>query len=200
MDKSADDKMVTNLIEFRTKALKIVRECFGLDPSFAQAVTQAFEFFINKRENKPAEMMGAYREGVSERGSLMRVCMCSEVPRCEAANGEPRDGRRRLGERPQRRSLPVPLYSRCARFHCRLDVDADALPPGKDIFEAYYKRDLAKRLLLNKSASFDAERSMLLKLKDECGPGFTAKLEIMVRPLSFPLPRCLIPGTTVQGY
>lgn len=60
-----------------------------------------------------------------------------------------------------------------------------ALPPGKDIFEAYYKRDLAKRLLLNKSASFDAERSMLLKLKDECGPGFTAKLEIMVRPSSF---------------
>lgn len=37
---------------------------------------------------------------------------------------------------------------------------------GKDIFEAFYKRDLAKRLLLNKSASFDAERSMLLKLKD----------------------------------
>lgn len=70
---------------------------------------------------------------------------------------------------------------------------------GKDIFEAFYKRDLAKRLLLNKSASFDAERSMLTKLKDgrstrflgtsetdsardpECGPGFTQKLEIMFK-------------------
>jgi hypothetical protein len=40
------------------------------------------------------------------------------------------------------------------------------LSTGKDIFEAFYKRDLAKRLLLNKSASFDAERSMLSKLKD----------------------------------
>ncbi|CAG8479330.1 4133_t:CDS:10 [Rhizophagus irregularis] len=48
---------------------------------------------------------------------------------------------------------------------------------GKDIFEAFYKRDLAKRLLLNKSASFDYERSMLSKLRKECGPGFTSKLE-----------------------
>ena len=36
---------------------------------------------------------------------------------------------------------------------------------GKDIFEAFYKRDLAKRLLLNKSASFDYEKSMLSKLR-----------------------------------
>lgn len=36
---------------------------------------------------------------------------------------------------------------------------------GKDVFEAFYKKDLAKRLLLNKSASADLERSMLSKLK-----------------------------------
>lgn len=40
---------------------------------------------------------------------------------------------------------------------------------GKDIFEAFYKKDFAKRLLLNRSASSDAEKSMLLKLKEgEC--------------------------------
>ena len=33
------------------------------------------------------------------------------------------------------------------------------------MFEAFYKKDLAKRLLLSKSASYDAEKSMLLKLK-----------------------------------
>ena len=32
------------------------------------------------------------------------------------------------------------------------------------VFEAFNKKDLAKRLLLGKSASFDAEKSMLLKL------------------------------------
>ncbi|RUS21786.1 hypothetical protein BC937DRAFT_91460 [Endogone sp. FLAS-F59071] len=54
---------------------------------------------------------------------------------------------------------------------------------GKDVFEAFYKRDLAKRLLLGKSASFDAEKSMLLKLKTECGPGFTSKLEGMFKDI-----------------
>ncbi|KAF6774413.1 hypothetical protein AHF37_06710 [Paragonimus kellicotti] len=36
---------------------------------------------------------------------------------------------------------------------------------GKDIFEAFYTKELAKRLLLNKSASVDAEKAMLSKLK-----------------------------------
>lgn len=33
------------------------------------------------------------------------------------------------------------------------------------MFEAFYKKDLAKRLLVGKSASVDAEKSMLSKLK-----------------------------------
>lgn len=37
---------------------------------------------------------------------------------------------------------------------------------GKDVFEAFYKKDLAKRLLLGKSASIDAEKSMISKVKD----------------------------------
>lgn len=37
---------------------------------------------------------------------------------------------------------------------------------GKDVFEAFYKKDLAKRLLLGKSASIDAEKSMITKVKD----------------------------------
>jgi len=64
---------------------------------------------------------------------------------------------------------------------------------GKDVFEAFYKKDLAKRLLLAKSASADAERSMLAKLKNgssfwkwltkECGAGFTQKLEGMFKDI-----------------
>lgn len=36
---------------------------------------------------------------------------------------------------------------------------------GKDVFESYYKKDLAKRLLFGRSASVDAEKSVLSKLK-----------------------------------
>jgi hypothetical protein len=40
---------------------------------------------------------------------------------------------------------------------------------------------LAKRLLLGKSASIDAEKSMISKLKTECGSQFTNKLEGMFK-------------------
>ncbi|GER48901.1 cullin [Striga asiatica] len=54
---------------------------------------------------------------------------------------------------------------------------------GKDVFEAFYKKDLAKRLLLGKSASIDAEKSMITKLKTECGSQFTNKLEGMFKDI-----------------
>lgn len=49
----------------------------------------------------------------------------------------------------------------------------------KDVFEKYYKQHLAKRLLSGKTISDDAERSLIVKLKTECGYQFTSKLEGM---------------------
>lgn len=54
----------------------------------------------------------------------------------------------------------------------------------KDVFERYYKQHLAKRLLLNKSVSDDAEKNMISKLKTECGCQFTLKLEGMFKDMS----------------
>ncbi|KAL3501789.1 hypothetical protein ACH5RR_036238 [Cinchona calisaya] len=47
----------------------------------------------------------------------------------------------------------------------------------KDLFKEYYKQHLAQRLLLGESVSDDAERSLILKLKTECGYQFTSELE-----------------------
>jgi cullin-4 len=47
---------------------------------------------------------------------------------------------------------------------------------SKDVFEAFYKKDFAKRLIFNKSSSFDSERQMIAKLKHECGNSFTSKV------------------------
>ena len=49
------------------------------------------------------------------------------------------------------------------------------------MFEAFYKKDLAKRLLMGRSASSDAEKMMISKLKAECGAAFTNKLEGMFK-------------------
>jgi len=50
--------MVLNLIAFRKTALSFVDTCFAKEDNFRDAINDAFKFFINKRENKPAEMMG----------------------------------------------------------------------------------------------------------------------------------------------
>lgn len=49
----------------------------------------------------------------------------------------------------------------------------------KDVFEVFYKRHLARRLIQGRSVSDDAERGMLAKLKVECGVQFTQKMEGM---------------------
>jgi cullin 3 len=54
----------------------------------------------------------------------------------------------------------------------------------KDVFERYYKQHLARRLLLNKSVSDDFEKSMISKLKTECGCQFTSKLEGMFKDIA----------------
>lgn len=53
----------------------------------------------------------------------------------------------------------------------------------KDIFEGFYKNSLAKRLLDQRSANEDAEKLLILKLKEECGFQFTQKLEVMFKDI-----------------
>jgi len=56
---------------------------------------------------------------------------------------------------------------------------------AKDIFEAFYKRDLAKRLLWNKIVSMDVEKQFVSLLKAECGAGYTSKMEGMFQDIDW---------------
>eukprot|EP00761_Pharyngomonas_kirbyi_P012841 gb/GECH01012868.1/.p1 GENE.gb/GECH01012868.1/~~gb/GECH01012868.1/.p1 ORF type:complete len:748 (+),score=100.20 gb/GECH01012868.1/:1-2244(+) len=63
----------------------------------------------------------------------------------------------------------------------------------KDVFEKYYKTHLGKRLLSGRSASDEAERSFITKLKSEFGYQFTAKLEGMFKDMR-------LSKETMQGF
>jgi cullin 3 len=54
----------------------------------------------------------------------------------------------------------------------------------KDMFERYYKKHLARRLLLNKSESTDVEKQMISRMKQEIGNSFTTKLEGMFKDVN----------------
>lgn len=53
----------------------------------------------------------------------------------------------------------------------------------KDIFEGYYTISLSKRLLESRVINEEAERVLLLKLKEECGFAFTQRLEVMYKDI-----------------
>ncbi|KAL8440423.1 hypothetical protein Efla_000311 [Eimeria flavescens] len=53
----------------------------------------------------------------------------------------------------------------------------------KDLFVAYYKQLLSRRLLQNRTGNIEAEKLFVDKLRAECGQQYTAKLESMFRDL-----------------
>ncbi|WAR04960.1 CUL1-like protein [Mya arenaria] len=54
----------------------------------------------------------------------------------------------------------------------------------KDVFQKFYSKMLAKRLVQHMSASDDAEASMISKLKQACGFEYTSKLQRMFQDIS----------------
>ena len=54
----------------------------------------------------------------------------------------------------------------------------------KDVFQKFYSKNLAKRLVNSTSASDDAEASMITKLKEACGFEYTSKLQRMFTDIS----------------
>ncbi|XP_050344981.1 cullin-4A isoform X1 [Nymphalis io] len=141
-----DKTMVAELLEFKEQLDNVVSTCFQRNDRFLYSMREAFEYFINQRQNKPAELIAKFVD--------LKL----------------RAGNKEATEEELERLLDKIMV--LFRFiH------------GKDVFEAFYKKDLAKRLLVGKSASVDAEKSMLSKLKQECGGGFTCKLEGMFKDM-----------------
>lgn len=58
-----------------------------------------------------------------------------------------------------------------------------AFLPAKDIFEAQFSKQFAKRLIGHKCASLDLERIVIAKIKVECGPSTPSKLEGMIKDM-----------------
>jgi len=141
-----DKTMVQELLDFKEKLDSTFEDAFARNEKFVNTMKEAFENFINKRPNKPAELIAKFVDTKLRAGNK------------EATEEE----LERLLDR-------IMVLFRFIQ--------------GKDVFEAFYKKDLAKRLLVGKSASVDAEKSMLTKLKQECGAAFTSKLEGMFRDM-----------------
>mmetsp|Transcript_20842 Transcript_20842/g.46666 ORF Transcript_20842/g.46666 Transcript_20842/m.46666 type:complete len:729 (-) Transcript_20842:640-2826(-) len=144
IDPERDRVLVQDLLQFKEKLDRVLSVAFHASEPFSHSLKEAFECFINVRQNRPAELVARFI-----------------------------DSKLRSGNKGTSEEELEEVLDRTMTLFRYID--------GKDLFEAFYKKDLSKRLLLDKSASVDAEKSMISKLKAECGSGFTSKLEGMFK-------------------
>ena len=46
--------------DFKDKLDNIIEICFAMNDKFVNAMKESFEYFINQRQNKPAELIGKW--------------------------------------------------------------------------------------------------------------------------------------------
>lgn len=153
-DKEHEGDMIVRLLEFKASLDDIWNESFHKHENLGHALRQAFESFINKStksdttwgtENPKTGEMIAKHVDLLLRGGLKAI--------------RSRDIQAKTGS--------SSLADEDAEINKQLDqvLDLFRFVHGKAVFEAFYKNDLARRLLMSRSASDDAEKSMLSRLK-----------------------------------
>ncbi|PGH34975.1 Cullin 4 [[Emmonsia] crescens] len=171
-DQENEDKMVTRLLKFKENLDEIWKEAFHKNETLGHTLREAFEKFINETKQtptswgtdnpKPGEMIAKYVDMLLKGG----------VKAIQGLDGESKSG-------------SAAMVDEDAEINQKLDqvLDLFRFVHGKAVFEAFYKNDLARRLLMGRSASDEAEKSMLARLRSECGSNFTHNLESMFKDM-----------------
>ena len=179
-DEAQQDQMVPSLLSLKKQLDNTWRCAFRKDEELGHGLREAFETFMNKQKktnatwntdnSKPGEMIAKYVNELLQRGAKAIPSTLSKTStKANVAEEDEDDG----------------AIDEDSEVNEQLDqvLDLFRFVHGKAVFEAFYKKDLARRLLMARSASADAERSMLQRLKTECGAGFTQNLEQMFKDI-----------------
>lgn len=160
-DEKREHEMVIRLLQFKKQLDYVLQSSFSMHEGLGQASREAFEIFINKskRSNmtwgtdnpKPGEMIAKYVD-VILRGGVKAIPNNDSIIVKKERNEDDID----LSSDDEDSEIGKQLDQVLALFR---------FVHGKAVFEAFYKKDLARRLLLQRSASTDAEKSMLTRLR-----------------------------------
>ena len=184
------DDMIIHLLSLKRRMDFTWQTCFQRDEALGHGLRESFAIFMNKTKKgeatwgtdntKVGEMIAKYVDQLLRGGSkaipevltLRRASSITGPPPTIVANGQAAEEDNEDADVDEDEEVNVQLDQ---------VLDLFRFVQGKAVFEAFYKKDLARRLLMGRSASADAERSMLTRLKTECGSGFTQNLEQMFK-------------------
>ena len=196
-DERREQEMVPRLLEFKRKLDHVWSSCFERHEGLGHTMRESFENFINKskRSNmtwgtdnpKPGEMIAKYVDLILKGGS-------KAIPSIAAAKENTKGEHIREDADDSSMDEETELSSELDQV-----LELFRFVHGKAVFEAFYKRDLARRLLLGRSASADAEKLMLNRLKS----GKSHLQFRRIKPLTIHRMRCWVhpqSRANVQGH
>lgn len=183
--KESED-MIIHILSLKRRLDAVWKNAFQRDESLGHCLRESFETFMNKTKkgdstwgtdnSKVGEMIAKYVDQLL-RGGAKAIPEVLTAKRNSVTEGvkQPKAAEEENNEDDE--------MDEDTEINIQLDqvLDLFRFVHGKAVFEAFYKKDLARRLLMGRSASADAERSMLTRLKTECGAGFTQNLEQMFK-------------------
>lgn len=176
-DTARGDEMIIRILQLRRALDLMIRDAFGRDEDFTHGLRDAFGFFVNDKKVSSSWNTGTSKVGemIAKHIDMLLRGGLKTLPKTLLSDAKDRQDAERSGI--------ASTADEDAELDRQLDHSLELFRfiQGKDIFEAFYKKDLARRLLMGRSASRDAERNMLAKLKNECGSSFTHNLEIMFK-------------------
>ncbi|KAK9083871.1 hypothetical protein Scep_030342 [Stephania cephalantha] len=193
---------VRKVIDLHDKYLAYVTNCFMNHTLFHKALKEAFEVFCNKGVggSSSAELLATFCDNILKKGGSEKLSDEAIEETLEKAsilslyNTISNFGKRvsfafesivkrNIGRQGEIMRLSRKIHDRNVQKSQSV-VKLLAYISDKDLFAEFYRKKLARRLLFDKSANDDHERSILTKLKQQCGGQFTSKMEGMVTDLT----------------
>ena len=181
-DEKNEGDMVINLLDFKRRLEVYHQSSFHKNETMGNSLHKSFEAFMNRTKKsqanwdtdnaKPGEMIAKHIDLLLKGGAKAVPKLADQDKEITKADEE-QDFDEESGDKELKQ----------INHHLSNALDLFRFVHGKAVFEAFYRKDLARRLLLARSASFDAERSMLTRLKNECGQAFTHNLESMFKDM-----------------
>jgi cullin 4 len=157
------ENMVIQLLTLKRQLDTIWKASFHRDADLGHGLRESFETFMNKTKktsstwgtdnSKTGEMIAKYVDMLLRGGAKAIPAQLSRKTDKPVVVDAEEDNE--------------VIVDEDTEVNNQLDqvLDLFRFVHGKTVFEAFYKKDLARRLLMGRSASADAERSMLSRLK-----------------------------------
>ena len=178
----SETDLVVELLRLKRAMEAVVHGPFENAQLFSEGLRFALETGINENQFRPAEFMAKFVDlllrtagkSTASAGKAPEAAATAAAAAAAAAASESSGG--------NVESMAFDAAG-CQSMDALMDaiIGLFRLLQSKDVFETYYNKLLANRLLQGNSASMVNEQLMVAKLKAECGSSFTSKLEGMFK-------------------